>query len=494
MGFLSPIWFFALAALSIPLVIHLWNVKPGKTLKVGSISLITQASKTSSRSSKLLDILLLILRCLLLALIAAFLGKPVWERISTASKTKGWILIPYGVFHETYEKFQPTIDSLTKAGYEFHFFRPDFSRQEIAKMREGKRVLDRRSKDTLDYWSVVKHLDKKLSSSTPVYIFTPNLKKHFKGDKPTVHLKLKWQSYTQVDSVSKWIAAASFTNDGSIKVTDGLSTSQGTTYSSKILRGDGDAVHAVHIQNGRTSISLKNSTDTPVVVDTTVQRIAIYTDNYPLDAKYLKAALDAATTFNGIKATIKQYINQPIQGNQTWLFWLSDKPVPATLAKNAKHVFAYVKGKPTDINSWIEPGHIALKKRIASKEDGIQAIWADGFGDPILSYSNSSPLRGRLGLNTHFNPSWNDLVWSDDFPSMMLNLLQQHPASQPNGHDRRILSNHQLQPDIVASNEPITTPRASEQTDVSGYFWLLLMVIFAAERVLNYNIKQRKNG
>jgi UDP-N-acetylglucosamine:LPS N-acetylglucosamine transferase len=58
---------FALAALSIPVIIHLWNIRPGKTLKVGSISLITEASKSTKRSFKLLDILLLIIRCLLLS-------------------------------------------------------------------------------------------------------------------------------------------------------------------------------------------------------------------------------------------------------------------------------------------------------------------------------------------------------------------------------------------------------------------------------------------
>jgi hypothetical protein len=31
----TPIWLFALAAIGIPVMIHLWNIKPGKTLEGG---------------------------------------------------------------------------------------------------------------------------------------------------------------------------------------------------------------------------------------------------------------------------------------------------------------------------------------------------------------------------------------------------------------------------------------------------------------------------
>ncbi|TWR28349.1 hypothetical protein FPZ42_03800 [Mucilaginibacter achroorhodeus] len=485
MQFLSPIWFISLAALSIPLMIYLWNIRPGKTLRVGSISLISEASKTSSRSLKLLEILLLILRCLLLALIAFFLAKPVWEKMVSASKAKGWVLIPKENFKETYTRFKPQVDSLISKGYEFHYFNKGFEKRDSTKQQA-----DTLSKSNINYWGLAKQLEES-GQGREVYIFSPNFKKHFKGSKPKVRLNLKWQTYTPADSVSRWVASAALTNDGSIRVTDGSSTPNGTVYTTTTLKSNGDPAHTVRTQSGRTSISLNGSNNAPVTVDTTTQRIAIYTDRYPLDVQYLKAALDAATAFNGNKTIIKQYSNQTIPGNQTWLFWLANKPVPAALEKTAKHVLAYADGKPTDVNSWIEPGHIALKKRIAMKENGTQSIWVDDYGDPILSYS---PFRGLGGLYTHFNPAWNNLVWSDDFPAMMLKLLYQQTASQPNSDDRRILTDQQIQPDVIKAATPTSPYRASEQKDVSGYFWLLLMLVFAAERVLNFKLKQQENG
>src|ERR1700743_1895371 len=119
---LNAIWLFALAALSIPVAIHLWNIRQGKTLKVGSISLITVSSQKNSRSFKLHDLLLLLLRCLLLALLAFILMQPLWQKRINLAQIKGWILIPKESLKETYQKFKPEIDSLSKAGYEFHYF------------------------------------------------------------------------------------------------------------------------------------------------------------------------------------------------------------------------------------------------------------------------------------------------------------------------------------------------------------------------------------
>ncbi|QXV66543.1 BatA domain-containing protein [Mucilaginibacter sp. 21P] len=485
MQFLSPIWFISLAALSIPLVIHLWNIRPGKTLRIGSISLISEASKASSRSLKLLEILLLILRCLLLALITAFLAKPVWEKINSASKAKGWVLIPKENFKETYFRFKPQVDSLVSKGYEFHYFSKGFEKRDSTKQQVD-------TDSNTNYWSLIKQLER-IGQGRQVYIFSPNFKKHFKGSKPSVSINLKWQTYTPADSVSRWIVSAAFTNDGSIKVTDGTSTPSGTSYINILLKGNGDAVHAVLTQNGRTTVSFKNSKEEPMLVDTATQRIAIYNDKYPLDAQYLKAALDAATAFHGTKTTIKQYSNTIIPNKKTWLFWLSEKPVPAALANNAKHIFAYADGKPIEVNSWIEPGHIALNKRVAASKIQ-QLIWTDGFGDAILSHS---PLRGQGGFYrfyTHFNPAWNNLVWSDDFPAMMLKLLYPETDSQPNSHDRRILTDQHIQPEVVKAASHTSPYRVSEQKDVSRYFWLLLMLIFAAERVLNFKLKQQENG
>ncbi|GGH13465.1 BatA domain-containing protein [Mucilaginibacter phyllosphaerae] len=484
MQFLTPIWFLALAALGIPVIIHLWNIRPGKTLKVGSISLITEASKSSSRSFKLLDVLLLILRCLLLILLAALLASPIWQRAVSMQKSKGWLLIPKENFKETYQKFKLTVDSLSKAGYEFHYFDSGFAQQDLNRL-----IADTDLKDTVavsNYWTLIKALNSKVTAATPVHIFTQNGINYFKGTKPAVDMKLYWQTYTAADSVSTWLASASLTVSGAIKVTQGNSNPAGVTYKHQILHNEGNPQIRINMQKGQLSVSLKDGKR--ITVDTGTMRLAIYTDKYALDAGYLKAALSAAVNFSGRKAIIKQYNNpSSIPGGQNWLFWLSEQVIIGP-AKNSKNIFKYEAGKAVDVNTWIEPGHIALAKTINadSKDD---AIWKDGFGKTVLELDNNT-----YHFYSRFNPLWNDLVWSDAFPKMILKLIAEDQTDLSPKQDKRVLSNEEIQPQVRKQNKPATAAKATQQTDLSRYFWLMLVVILIIERVLSHQTKQANNG
>lgn len=495
MQFLSPIWFVALAALVIPVIIHLWNIRPGKTLKVGSISLITEASKSNSRSLKLLDILLLLLRCLLLALLALLLAMPVWQHIDQAAKAKGWLLIPKENFKESYQKFKPTIDSLSLAGYEFHYFNKGLTKADLKVILADSTLKD--IPDDANYWSRIKQLDTQIPASLPVYVFTPNGANHFKGTKPGVGLNLHWQTYIAADSVSKWIAGASVTNTGAIKVTQGNSSPSGTYFKDQLLQTAGNAGTELNVKNGQPFVNLKNSGQEEVPVDTATLRIAIYTDKYGVDAGYLKAALLAATNFNGRKALIRQYSNAAqIPGGQSWLFWLSEQPV-SNHVKSSKHIFSYESGRASNISSWINAGsgsgianvqkNIALFKLITANDKN-ESLWQDGFGHKVLSvekkqYGNSYRFYSR------FNPLWNDLVWSDDFPKLVLKLISGDTYTPPEKFDKRVLTIEQLQPYSIKAATVTSAAPVTAQTDLSRYCWLLLVMVFIAERWLSHKNK-----
>ncbi|MEO7211245.1 BatA domain-containing protein [Mucilaginibacter sp.] len=491
MSFLSPIWFFALVAISIPVLIHLWNIRPGKTLKVGSISLITEASKTTSRSFKLLDILLLLLRCLLLALLAFFLAGPLWAYFSAEKKAKGWVLIPKENLKESYQKFKPRVDSLLKAGYEFHYFNKGFAKGDLK-----QRLADTSMKDTAtqaNYWSLVKQLDEKARDVPPVYLFTPNGVNHFRGTKPQIKSYVTWKTYTLADSTSRWIAGASFTNTDAIKVTLGGSGPSGSSFSLQTIQAGGNKDITVNVQNGQPMVSLKNTTQSPVAVDTTTLSIAIYTDKYGVDANYLKAALQAAAAFTGKKAVVKQYTNHnQIPAGQTWLFWLSDAQVDSRLQNISANIFKYEGGKVTDRRTQIIPGNIALMKIISAKHIG-NILWRDGFGETVLRREE----KGKSNIYhyySHFNPAWNNLVWSDAFPKEILKLLNSQPYKMPPDYDKRVLSQQQLLPYNPVNSYAPSSITAVNPKDISEYFWLFLFVVFAAERWLSHKTKIPTNG
>ncbi|MES1223612.1 MAG: BatA domain-containing protein [Bacteroidota bacterium] len=265
---LQPSWLYMLAGISIPVIIHLWNQRPGRILKVGSISLVPEEAREYKRSLQLSDLLLLLLRCLLIAALALVLSSPNWKKPYTISKQKGWILISKNNFNQTYSRFKTTVDSLYKAGFELHYFNEGFAKE---KLEDAVAIQQDSAMNSFSYWKLAETLDATLPAAIPVYIFTDSYLKHFSGNRPTLSFKPHWFTYTASPTIAQ---------------------------------------HPVESK------------------DTTSLNISIYTDKYSSDTRYIKAAIDAIQSFSkrNIKTTIANNSKQ-ISSEQAWVFWLSDLPL-----------------------------------------------------------------------------------------------------------------------------------------------------------------------
>ena len=495
---LNSIWLFALAALSIPVAIHLWNIRPGKTLKVGSIALINESAQKSSRSLKLHDILLFLLRCLLLALVAFVLAIPVWQKYLSSNTVKGRILIPKENLKESYQKFKPEIDSLNKAGYEFHYFNKGFQKADFSKAIAD--TTKSKSASNVSYWTLAQHLDGQVPSTLPVYLFTPNSASHFNGLKPQVALNLHWKTYVPADSTSTWIENAWLANNNDIIVVQGNSKPGGTSYTNYTVQSGNsrNTPFVVNTDNGRLTVSLKNYS--PIAVDTSTWRFAIYADKGTADAGYLKAALGSIIQFTRHKATIKQYADPAqIPAHQDWIFWLSGENVGTELAQKSDNLFVYENGKVKAVNSWIgsnteglSANKIALYKSAVAGNNHSTTLWSDGFNDPVLSMDK----RGQANIYhfyTHFDPSWNDLVWSDAFPKMLLKLIVDRPSHLNEKQDHRTIDARQLLP-AMGNETHAVQGKITERIDLAKYAWLLLIIVFVAERWLSHKKALQKTG
>ena len=128
---LQPIWLWASAGIIVPILIHLWHIKRGKTLKVGSIIFLQESSKQQSTSFKISEWLLLLLRCLLTILLAVLLATPQWNQSLQSKNEKGWLVVEKENFLETYHQFKPSIDSLLQSNYELHYFEEGFKKSDL---------------------------------------------------------------------------------------------------------------------------------------------------------------------------------------------------------------------------------------------------------------------------------------------------------------------------------------------------------------------------
>ncbi|XHR29261.1 MAG: BatA domain-containing protein [Chthoniobacteraceae bacterium] len=77
MNFLAPWMLYGLAAIAAPIAIHLWRRRQIQAIPFGSLRFLKAIASRTRRSSRLENLLLLFLRCLLFALIVAAAARPV---------------------------------------------------------------------------------------------------------------------------------------------------------------------------------------------------------------------------------------------------------------------------------------------------------------------------------------------------------------------------------------------------------------------------------
>ncbi len=300
------------AELSFPLLFHFWNIKEGKAFPVGSIALLEKSTKKYTRTFRINEWLLLILRCLLIILLAMLLAKPV--RQQKFSNKKGWVLIDKQNTNIVYNHFKTMVDSLLDAGYELHSFDKDFEATNLKDALTSEDTLN----NNASYWQLIKQVDSKLPASFPVYIFTSKALKNFSGEKPTINVAVKWFAYS-IDTAIKQIVKAWRTNDNNIGVILANSASTGNMFEYENLSANqqSNSEYKITSNNNRLFISYNNQP--PVAVDTSKIYISIYADKSKQDANYIKASFDAIAQFTkqNIQTTVTSITTSSIFHEKT---------------------------------------------------------------------------------------------------------------------------------------------------------------------------------
>ena len=447
MQFLYPIGLLAFAALIIPLIIHLWNVKQGKTLKIGSIALLGESSRASSKSLKINDWLLLILRCLIIILTAFIVAQPFLKKTLSAKKS-GWILVSKSNFPEVYTDNRKSIDSLTKLGYEIHDFNVGFTTINL----KDTANIDTTGAKPISYTSLLKQLNNYIPKGNTVYIFADKRLNAFDNEVPEISYKVTWKPLNRADTLRGWIT------DYAGKKYEAKSNPSATIYK-------------------------------PINDDPSSIKISLYEAPGNSDKKYLTAALNAISAFSGRTLEINS------EGRVKIGFWLSDEPVSSefkTAIDSNGTLFKYEKGKLISEASFlnIDGKKIPLNRRIKSPKS-INKIWTDGFGNGILTKEKLSNLN-VYQFYSRLNPQWNQLVWDEVFVKALMPIVLHDENAEDFGFENNIADQRRLafnQKEVVQTNN-VALVEKSDQTESIGYIlWLVTFIIFVAERILSFRKK-----
>ena len=131
---------------------------------------------------------------------------------------------------------------------------------------------------------------------------------------------------------------------------------------------------------------------------------------------------------------------------------------------------------------------IGLYKRINIPENKPNAfiIWEDGFGNPILSQRQEKNYT-KIEFYSRFNPDWNELVWSEDLPKALTNIvLSKNNDSIIHELDNRKVNETQMLPIFISQKKALSDKKPSNTTDLANQFWLALILIFMLERYLSF--------
>lgn len=479
--FSEPIWLFTATAITLPLLIHLWNLRKGKRLKIGSLLLITQSIQPTARQLRLTEWLLLVLRCLLIALLAILLSGPYWQNKPGNNNQKGWILIPKESISHIYPVFKTQIDSLLQSGYQLHAFNFPFESISI------------NTADTItqpvSYWQRLAQLNNRLPAGFPAIIFSDGSMQHFDGIRPDIALSLQWHVLPATSENKTLIKATRLSND-SIAIKFLASSATKNIFIEQHISPN-TTIEGIRFPQTSSGRFVQWQQDQPVLIDTNTLRIAVYQKKSLQDARYLHAALEAIRPLLDQRLQVTEIKDAAaVPKNQDWIFWLSDEPFKADPGN--KNYFAYAAGDAIKKNSRILTksntsaiSSFDLYQRINNTDTG-EMIWKDGFGQPLLT-----KVTGNIyHFYSRFDPSWNNLVWNAAFPELVFNLIQNNQSNTTN--DLRQIDTAQLS--FVSSGNTAKTGAVANRTALSPICWWLLLLCFAMERWFSLHPKTKKRA
>ncbi|MFD2246851.1 BatA domain-containing protein [Pontibacter ruber] len=497
MFFLSPYWLFAASAILVPIAIHLWNKRQGKTVKVGSLRWLEASASKRWSSIRLKDVWLLVLRCFILILLAGALAKPVWVHPPGKQKSRNAVYVGQELLYSTAIKsIKPAVDSLLQRGYTLHHYALGFAQI----TQEQWQALSSNPNDSTvgngNHWALLPAMAQHYPQpQDSVWLFTSDQQRHFKGAPTAMQQNIIWIPVA-LEATTTWLQAAIKIGPDSIQFILGNSTREGTTFS-RIRSAFSDQAQSINVGAGR-QVRLQQQGDS-LWVHMQKDEQKVFVRNKPLrvsivsgkaqqaDVKYLQAAIQAISNYTGIPITMKPVaITASPDTAAAWLFWLSSEELPQTwkqqVQQQGTRVWLQKAEKPATTTAHFASAGGNIKLRQLSKiiaSDRYTSLWLTSSGEPLLT---KQPLgKGAIyHFRSGFSPRWSQLGQSAQLPELLLPLLL--PQAAASVYDVRALDEEQLKPTVKTLQESIK--QESQQSHLIPWLVLAAFILFLAERLI----------
>jgi len=514
----TPSALLALLGLLVPLAIHLWNRRPGQEVAVGSLRWLAAGANRRLRNLRLEQVLLLLLRAALLAVLAMAVAGPVWRQVQPGGR--GQVLVSSELAGtSSLAAVRPGIDSLRRRGYALRWLGEGLPKISKAAWRADS--LGRRPDSAAAlsqsatagwYWERIRQAADTFAGQ-PLYVLTPATLRGAQGTHGTLPANLTWQTLP-LTTESTWLQAATGSHD-SLRLLLGRSTERQTTFRTVAvarpaagqnltglalppLRYDTPASGQPQVQPLPATAADSGRAQPAVPVSPAALRVWVYTTPaYAQDARYLRAALRAASAGlpGPLALTVASTSPDPASAPD-WLFWLSAAPVPAAWrgrVGQGLHLWQSATGPGVaDTTALAAPGLeeaalVSIWRRAKQPASpAAEPLWTDGLGRPVLTRQ----VQGQgvvYQFTTRLNPTWSELPDSPALPALLLGVLRPEPTgpalARLGAHDQRRLDPAQLPaPATKVAGPP--APTAFRLLDLRPWLVLAAGVLLALERWL----------
>ena len=484
---LSPVALWSLAALALPLALHLWR-QPPRTVRLPSLRFLQTQVGRRWHDLRWRERLLLLTRLGLLGALAFLLAGPRWT-VPPSHVPARWILLdpnaaPAG-------PSLARLHALQAEGYSTHLLGPGFP---IA-----QRSIPLSSNPSPDLWSLLREADASLPQGSTLAIFSPARLTSMRGIRPALQSTVEWVKTPDVtgDTSQSWIASlrpgASLTSTPAILI--------GTSEAASVHFADSPpAGWKLDTRPDRVRLLSPTNETTPwttLKTPASFSVLILHDDARNEDADYLAAAIHAAA--NVITApldlrsedTNADLANLPVTD---WTFWLSGHTLPASISNRRTRLFQDAPHPDTFSIDWIVPqsdtlGAANLLAPVRLWRRGLptpgSTLWTDAHGLPLLTFTNgaSGP---RWHFASRFHPAWTDLPRTTAFPAWLQSLLfgDVRPDAR---HDLRLADPDQARPSLSSHPSPAVNlpPPTLPGRDLHWLVWVVAVLLFCLERFLS---------
>ncbi len=215
--FATPLWLAALAALVIPLALHLWSRRPRQVIRVGTLRHLGEVPPARARSTRLSEPLLLLLRLLILAAIVLALAGP---RIRGATLGRPARLLLVDPAHHA----DPLLDSLNAARAVVRLLSPGLPERRLPLDPADAAV------EPLPLWDALRQADPLVADGGTLDIYARPRAARLGAVRPALRSTVRWHAPAAA-ATRRWLVSLTTLPGDSAEALLGAGNAAGVEYS-----------------------------------------------------------------------------------------------------------------------------------------------------------------------------------------------------------------------------------------------------------------------